>query len=85
MGFSQIVESMTDDVNAANFATAASTAVVNLPGMIPDVNFRDEFTGFPAFLRMFNTSVVYSQVQDGVIAPLGACGEFDNVGPIISD
>ena len=85
MAFTQIAESMTDEVNAANFAKAASTAVVNLPGMIPDVNFQEEFTGFPAFLRMFNTSVVYSQVQNGVIAPLGACDEFDLVGPIVAD
>jgi hypothetical protein len=49
------------------------------------VNFAEEFNGFPAFLRMFNTSVVYSQVQDGEIKPLGACGEFDLVGPIIAD
>lgn len=85
MGFTQIAEGMSDEVNAANFLTAAETAVVNLPGMIPDVNFASEFNGFPAFLRMFNTSVVYSQVQGGEIKPLGACGEFDLVGPIIAD
>lgn len=85
MGFTQIAERMTDEVNAANFLTAAESAVVNLPGMIPDVNFAEEFNGFPAFLRMFNTSVVYSQVQNGVIAPLGSCNEFDLVGPIIAD
>lgn len=85
MGMTQIAESMTDEINSANFLKAADTAVVNLPGMIPDVNFAEEFNGFPAFLRMFNTSVVYSQVQNGVIAPLGSCNEFDLVGPVIAD
>ncbi len=86
MAFSQITGAMTDEVNAANFLKATETAVVNLPGMIPDVNFAETFEEAlgGAFTRMFNTSVVYSQVKGGVIAPLGGCEDFDNVGPIIA-
>jgi len=85
MGFTQIAENMSDPVDAANFAKAASTALVNLPGMIPDVSFTDDFSEAlgGAFTRMFNTSVVYSTIKDGKITPLGGCEDFDNVGPIL--
>ena len=86
MAFKQLGDKVGAGIDAASFLKSLPTAVVNLPGMIPDVNFADDFSEAlgGAFTRMFNTSVVYSQIKDGKIQPLGACDAFDNVGPIIA-
>jgi ABC-type branched-subunit amino acid transport system substrate-binding protein len=85
MGFTQVASNVSGTLDAKSFAAAASTALVNLPGMIPDVNFTQDFSAAlgGAFTRMFNTSVVYSTIKDGKITPLGGCEDFDNVGPIL--
>jgi hypothetical protein len=86
MAFKQLGDKVGVGIDAATFLKASPTAIINLPGMIPDVNFADDFSEAlgGAFTRMFNTSVVYSTIKGGAIEPLGACDAFDNVGPIIA-
>jgi branched-chain amino acid transport system substrate-binding protein len=72
-GFKQIVESMKTPITAAGFQTAASTAKVDLPGMIPPINFALPWnkTGGPkGYDRIFNHSVVFSKVVNGKVVPL---------------
>jgi ABC-type branched-subunit amino acid transport system substrate-binding protein len=72
-GFAQIIKSMTGPITAATFQTAASTAKVNLPGMIPPIDFSKPWnkTGGPkGYDRIFNHSVVYAKVDNGKIVPL---------------
>jgi branched-chain amino acid transport system substrate-binding protein len=71
--FKQVVESMTGPITAASFQKAASTAKINLPGMIPPINFALPWnkTGGPkGYDRIFNHSVVFSKVVNGKIVPL---------------
>ncbi|MCX6422894.1 MAG: ABC transporter substrate-binding protein [Actinobacteria bacterium] len=86
MAFKQLGDKVGVGIDAATFLKASPTAIINLPGMIPDVNFAEDFSEAlgGAFTRMFNTSVVYSTIKGGAIEPLGACDAFDNVGPIIA-
>ena len=59
--------------------------LIDLPGMIPAVSFEDEWTQYPALLRMVNQSVVYSQVKDGDVVPLGGCEDFDDVATLVEE
>jgi ABC-type branched-subunit amino acid transport system substrate-binding protein len=71
--FKQIVEGMKGPITADTFYKTASTAKVNLPGMIPPINFAEPWNklgGPKGYDRIFNKSVVYSKVQNGVIVPL---------------
>lgn len=71
--FKQIVESMKGPITADTFYKAASTAKVNLPGMIPPINFAEPWNklgGPKGYDRIFNKSVVYSKVENGKIVPL---------------
>jgi branched-chain amino acid transport system substrate-binding protein len=73
MGFAQIVSHMSGPITAQAFQKAASTATVNLPGMIPPIDFSKPWntTGGPkGYDRIFNHSVVYAKVQNGKIVPL---------------
>ncbi len=84
MGFKQVTDSMGDTpVDAASFMTAASTAKIDLPGMLPLLDFTQEWTQYPGLLRMVNQSVVYSKIQNGDIVPLGECGVFDDVSGLV--
>jgi len=84
MGFRQVTDSMGDTpVDAATFLTAASTATIDLPGMLPLLDFTKEWNEYPGLLRMVNQSVVYSQIQNGDVVPLGECGVFDDVSGLV--
>jgi branched-chain amino acid transport system substrate-binding protein len=71
--FKQIVSGMKGPITADAFYKAASTAKVNLPGMIPPINFAEPWNklgGPKGYNRIFNKSVVYSKVVNGKIVPL---------------
>jgi len=78
--FKQVVESMKGPITAVSFQKAASTAKINLPGMIPPINFAKPWnkTGGPkGYDRIFNHSVVFSKVVNGKIVPL--TNKFEDV------
>ncbi len=86
MAFKQVADGMTGDITGAAFQAAANSADINLPGMIPaPMSFKDEWTQYPALLRMINQSVVYSTIKNGDVVPLGACGEFDDVSSLVEN
>ena len=86
MAFKQVADGMTGDITGTTFQAAANTADINLPGMIPaPMSFKDEWTQYPALLRMINQSVVYSTIKNGDVSPLGACGEFDDVSSLVEN
>jgi ABC-type branched-subunit amino acid transport system substrate-binding protein len=81
--FKQIVEKMKGPINNQTFFKAASTAKVNLPGMIPPINFAEPWNkegGPPGYDRIFNKSVVFSKVENGKIVPL--TNSFENVAAL---
>jgi ABC-type branched-subunit amino acid transport system substrate-binding protein len=83
MGFKQIADKMTGTIDGPSFKEAASAATVDLPGMIPTLDLTKEWTAYPGLLRSFNRSVVYSQITNGDVAPLGDCGTFDDVASLV--
>lgn len=84
MAFKQIADEMSGTIDGPSFQKAANEfPEINLPGMIPPVSFTDEWTEYPALLRMVNQSVVYSQIKDGDVAPLGECATFDDVSELV--
>ena len=82
VGFTQIAETIDGDITAASFYDAASN----------DVGARPERHGAGARLhqgvdrrprglqRLFNRSVVYSQLENGKVVPLTT--EFEDVGDL---
>ena len=79
-GFDQIVKSMKGDITPAAFLKAASTAKINLPGMVPPLDFSKPWNttgGPPGFDRLVNHSVVYSKLDNGKLVPLTT--DFEDV------
>jgi ABC-type branched-subunit amino acid transport system substrate-binding protein len=72
MGFAQIAAGIEGEVTAASFFEAASnTTALDLNGMVPVLDFTQEWTdGLPGYTRLFNRSVVYSQLSNGQVIPL---------------
>jgi len=72
MGFAQIASTIEGEVTAASFYEAASnTTALDLDGMVPVLDFTQEWTdGLPGYNRLFNRSVVYSQLENGKVVPL---------------
>jgi ABC-type branched-subunit amino acid transport system substrate-binding protein len=71
--FKQIVTGMSGPITADAFLKTASTAKVNLPGMIPPIDFSkpwNKLGGPKGYDRIFNKSVVFSKVVNGKIVPL---------------
>jgi branched-chain amino acid transport system substrate-binding protein len=71
--FSQIVSKLKGPITPGSFYKAATTAKVNLPGMIPPINFAQPWNklgGPKGYDRIFNKSVVFSKVVNGKIVPL---------------
>ncbi|CAA9470408.1 MAG: hypothetical protein AVDCRST_MAG13-433 [uncultured Solirubrobacteraceae bacterium] len=67
-----------DTVDAKAFMDAASkTTSLDTGGMVPTLDFTKEWTDNPDYRRLFNRSVVYSQVKDGKVQPLTT--EFEDV------
>ena len=72
MGFAQIAGKIQGDITAASFfAAASSTTSLDLNGMVPVLDFTKEWTdGLPGYSRLFNRSVVFSQLSNGQVIPL---------------
>ena len=82
VGFTQIAETIEGDITAQSFYEAASnTSELDLNGMVPVLDFTQEWTdGLEGYQRLFNRSVVYSQLEMGKVVPLTT--EFEDVGDL---
>ena len=82
VGFTQIAETIEGDITAESFYEAASTtSSLDLNGMVPVLDFTQEWTdGLEGYQRLFNRSVVYSQLENGKVVPLTT--EFEDVGDL---
>ena len=72
-GFAQIVGKMKGAITAPAFLAAASKAKLNLPGMVPPLDFSKPWnlTGGPkGYDRVFNHSVIFDVVKNGKIVAL---------------
>lgn len=72
MGFAQIAATIQGEITAASFFEAASkTTALDLNGMVPVLDFTKEWTdGLPGYNRLFNRSVVFSQLSNGQVVSL---------------
>jgi branched-chain amino acid transport system substrate-binding protein len=82
VGFTQIAEGIEGDITAESFYEAANTtSSLDLNGMVPVLDFTQEWTdGLEGYNRLFNRSVVYSQLEDGKVVPIE--GDFEDVGAL---
>ena len=82
VGFTQIAETIEGDITAESFYEAANTtSSLDLNGMVPVLDFTQEWTdGLEGYQRLFNRSVVYSQLENGKVVPLTT--EFEDVGDL---
>ena len=82
VGFTQIAETIEGEITAESFYEAASTtSSLDLNGMVPVLDFTQEWTdGLDGYQRLFNRSVVFSQLEDGKVVPLTT--EFEDVGAL---
>ncbi|MGI9597353.1 MAG: ABC transporter substrate-binding protein [Acidimicrobiales bacterium] len=82
VGFTQIAETIDGEITAESFFEAASnTSNLDLDGMVPVLDFTQEWTdGLEGYQRLFNRSVVYSTLENGKIVPLTT--EFEDVGAL---
>ena len=80
--FAQIAETIDGEITATSFFEAASaTDNLDLGGMVPVLDFTQEWTdGLEGYQRLFNRSVVFSVLQDGKVVPLTT--EFEDVGEL---
>lgn len=78
--FKIVAESITGEVTADSFFEAASvTSNLDLGGMVPVLDFTQEWTdGLEGYQRLFNRSVVFSILEMGKVVPLTT--EFEDVG-----
>lgn len=79
VAFTQIAETIDGEITAESFYEAAnSTSSLDLNGMVPVLDFTQEWTdGLEGYSRLFNRSVVYSQLDNGQVVPLTT--EFEDV------
>ena len=76
--FTQIVKTIKGPINNASFFATASKAKLNLPGMIPRIDFTKEWTnGIPGLNRLFNRTVIFSKIHNGQVVPL--TNKFEDV------
>ena len=82
VGFTQIAETIDGEINAQSFFEAASnTSNLDLNGMVPTLDFTQEWTdGLAGYERLFNRSVVFSTLEDGKVVPLTT--DFEDVGDL---
>jgi ABC-type branched-subunit amino acid transport system substrate-binding protein len=81
LAFTQIVKKMKGPINNRTFLAAASKAKVNLPGILPAIDFTKpwgKIGGPKGLYRLFNRSVVFNTVKNGKIVPLTT--KFEDVG-----
>jgi hypothetical protein len=81
-GFTQIAETIEGDITAESFYEAAdATSALDLNGMVPILDFTQEWTdGLEGYNRLFNRSVIMSQLVDGKVEPLTT--EFEDVSDL---
>lgn len=77
--FAQIIEGTDGPIDGASFLEAASTTGnLDLNGMVPPLDFTQEWTELPDYRRLFNHGVVFSQLNaEGELEPLTT--EFEDV------
>jgi len=82
VGFTQIAETIDGEITASSFFEAASnTTNLDLGGMVPPLDFTQEWTdGLEGYQRLFNRSVVYSTLDNGKVVPLP--GGFEDVSDL---
>ena len=82
VGFTQIAEGIDGEITAASFFEAASgTSSLDLGGMVPTLDFTQEWAdGLEGYERLFNRSVVYSELDNGKVVPLTS--DFEDVGSL---
>jgi ABC-type branched-subunit amino acid transport system substrate-binding protein len=70
--FTQIVEGMTGEINNETFLEAASASDnIDTGGMVGILDFTEEWTGGGGnFNRIFNRTVFFDVIEDGVLTPL---------------
>ena len=80
--FAQIADTIDGEITASSFFEAASsTDNLDLGGMVPVLDFTEEWTdGLEGYQRLFNRSVVFSVLRDGKVVPLTT--EFEDVGDL---
>ena len=81
-GFTQIAETIEGEITAESFYQAAdSTSSLDLNGMVPVLDFTQEWTdGLEGYNRLFNRIVIFSDLDKGVVVPLTT--EFEDVGAL---
>lgn len=81
-GFTIIAETIDGEITAESFFEAASnTSNLDLDGMVPNLDFTQEWTdGLEGYERLFNRSVVFSELDNGKVVPLTT--EFEDVGAL---
>jgi ABC-type branched-subunit amino acid transport system substrate-binding protein len=79
VAFTQIAEGIEGEITADSFfAAATATSKLDLGGMVPVLDFTKEWTdGLEGYQRLFNRSVVFSQLDNGKVVPLTT--EFEDV------
>jgi hypothetical protein len=82
VAFTQIAETIEGEITAASFLEAASnTSNLDLNGMVPVLDFTTEWTdGLEGYQRLFNRSVIFSQLDNGQVVPLTT--EFEDVSDL---
>jgi ABC-type branched-subunit amino acid transport system substrate-binding protein len=82
-GFRQVVESISGDITNASFLTAAATAKIDLPGMVPPEDFSktwDKDGGPKGFDRLVHRCVVFSKLENGKLKALTT--KFEDVSQL---
>jgi ABC-type branched-subunit amino acid transport system substrate-binding protein len=82
-GFKQIVETMKGPINNETFLETVKTAKVELPGMVPPIDFAEPWGsdgGPEEFARLFNRCVVYSEFKEGKL--VAASTSFEDVSEL---
>jgi ABC-type branched-subunit amino acid transport system substrate-binding protein len=82
VGFTQIAESIDGEITAESFYEAANTTTnLDLNGMVPPIDFTQDWSdGLEGYNRLFNRSVVYSELDKGEVVPLTT--EFEDVSDL---
>jgi ABC-type branched-subunit amino acid transport system substrate-binding protein len=82
VAFTQIAETIEGEVTAESFHEAASnTSELDLNGMVPVLDFTTPWTdGLEGYTRLFNRSVVFSELDNGEVVPLTT--EFEDVSDL---
>jgi branched-chain amino acid transport system substrate-binding protein len=82
VGFTQIAETIDGEITADSFYAAAdSTSSLDLNGMVPVLDFTQEWSdGLEGYQRLFNRNVIFSVLDNGRVVPLTT--EFEDVSEL---